>query len=352
MVASLQITCPRLFHGRFRTLSPMMKKINIGMLAFLLLYSCGNPGQSTTPPGYRLIADWPRLPPGYNLGNPSGIAIDSAQHIVVFHRASKKWPVLLPFSEDLIPENTILTLDRNTGRIISEWGAGRFIMPHSLTIDKDNNYWITDVGLQQVLKFDAKGNLLMTIGEAKVAGTDTHHFNRPTDVAVAPDGSFYVSDGYRNSRVVKFSPAGACLLSWGVKGDGAGQFDLPHSIDLDDNGNVYVADRENSRIELFDPNGRFIKEWKDPSFGKLYTIRFDKKHKHLICSDYVTNYITPKGSDILIFDTTGKLLTRFGRSGNYNGPVCRYHDLIIDSDGNIYTGDILSNRLQKFQPVP
>jgi peptidylamidoglycolate lyase len=191
----------------------------------------------------------------------------------------------------------------------------------------------------------------MKLGEALVAGTDSLHFNRPTDVAVAPDGSFYVSDGYRNSRVVKFSATGKYLFSWGVKGDAPGQFEIPHSLDLDDKGNVYVAGRENSRIQIFDPDGKFIREWKDRSFGKLYTIRFDATKKYLVCTDYITNYITPKGSDILVYRPDGKLISRFGRSGDYNGPICRYHCLITDKDGNIYVGDILSDRLQKFHPV-
>jgi peptidylamidoglycolate lyase len=333
----------------------MGRYIRILWLVFLILSSCGNAGQ--TSPGdvyadsmaYRLETGWPRLPNGYVLGDPSGLGIDSAQNIVVFHRASKKWPVLLPFSGALIPENTVLILDRNTGSILDEWGAGIFVMPHSLTVDKEDDIWVTDVGLHQVLKFDHKGKLLMKLGEAGVAGTDSCHFNRPTDVAVAPDGCFYVSDGYRNSRVVKFSASGKYLLSWGTYGDGPGQFDIPHSLDLDEKGNVYVADRENNRIEIFDPNGRFLREWKDRRFGKLYSIRFDNTKQYVVWTDYVTNYISPRGSDIVICEPDGKLISRFGRSGNYDGPVCRYHCLGVDKDGNIYVGDILKDRLQKFR---
>ncbi len=259
------------------------------------------------PANYQLVKDWPRLPEGYVLGNPSGIGIDSAQHVFVFHRASKKWPLLLSFSTTVIPENTILELDRNSGKIINNWGAGLFIMPHSLTVDKDNHIWVTDVGLQQVLKFSHEGVLLMSIGEAGVAGTDSAHFDRPTDVAVAPDGSVYVSE--------------------------------------------YVADRENSRIQVFDANGKFLKEWKDDRFGKLYAIRFDKTKKDMVAVDYITDYISPKGSDIILFDPNGKLIAQFGRSGSYNGPVCRYHDLSVDNEGNIYVGDILGNQIQKFKRV-
>ena len=300
---------------------------------------------------YQLVKDWPRLPEGLILGNPTGIGIDSAQNVFVFHRASKKWPLLLPFSESVIPETTILELESDTGKVINEWGSNLFIMPHSLTVDKDNNIWVTDVGLQQVLKFNHEGRLLMRIGEAKISGSDSLHFNRPTDVAIAQDGSFYVSDGYRNSRVVKFSPEGHYLFSWGSNGAKQGEFDLPHGIELDSAGNVYVADRENSRIQVFDPSGRCLNEWKDNSFGKMYAIRFDKTTQNMIAVDYITNYISPKGSDIIIFARNGIPIARFGRSGNYDGPVCRYHDLAIDKAGNIYVGDILGNRIQKFKKV-
>lgn len=130
-----------------------MKLFNgIAYLIFLSLCACGGPrdtslGAVAGPPRYRLVADWPRLSAGYVLGNPSGIGIDTSQNIVVFHRASKKWPVLLPFSETVIPENTVLILDHDTGKVIAEWGAGIFVMPHSLTVDKDDNIWVTDVGL-------------------------------------------------------------------------------------------------------------------------------------------------------------------------------------------------------------
>ena len=153
------------------------------------------------------------MPAGLLLGNPTGMGIDNAGHLLVFHRASKVWPLLLPFSKDLIPDATILELDPGTGKVLKEWGRGIFIMPHGLTVDKADNIWITDVGLQQVLKFDRDGVLLMRVGVAKVAGNDSTHFDEPTDVAIAADGSFYVSDGYGNSRVAKFSPDGHFLLA-------------------------------------------------------------------------------------------------------------------------------------------
>jgi peptidylamidoglycolate lyase len=143
------------------------------------------------------------------------------------------------------------------GRIINSWGENLFIMPHGLKVDKQNNVWVTDVGLHQVFKFTHEGKLLLKIGEAKVPGKDATHFDMPTDIAIEDDGSFYVSDGYGNSRVVKFSATGQYLFEWGTKGDKESEFDIPHGITLDKNGNVYVADRENSRIQVFDSSGKF-----------------------------------------------------------------------------------------------
>lgn len=225
-------------------------------------------------------------------------------------------------------------------------------MPHSLTVDKEDNIWVTDVGLQQVLKFNHEGLLLMRIGEAGISGNDSCHFSRPADVAIASDGSVYVSDGYENSRVVKFSAGGHFLFSIGQRGNKPGQFHLPHSMELDSAGNLYVADRENSRIQVFGPGGNFLKEWKDDSFGKIYAIRFDKAGGKMVAADYSTNYVYTKGSDIVFLELDGTITKRFGRSGDYDGPDCRYHDLAADRDGNIYVGDILGNRIQKFKKVP
>jgi len=203
---------------------------------------------------YELVTAWPGLPDGFTLGNPIGIGIDTNQNIIVFHRAGRKWPLIGSMPGNTIAANTILILDNKTGQLLNSWGAGLFIMPHGLIVDKNNNIWVTDVGLHQVFKFDHDGSLLMEIGEPKVPGNDSTHFNRPTDIAVANDGSFYVSDGYRNSRIIKFSSTGKYLFEWGKKGSNEGEFNIPHGLDLDNNGNLYVADRENCRVQVFDPS--------------------------------------------------------------------------------------------------
>ena len=184
-----------------------------------------------------------------------------------------------------------------------------------------------------MFKFDSNGNLLMTLGEARVSGNDTEHFNLPTDVAVSADGSFYVSDGYGNSRVIKFSKDGTYLFEWGKFGNKQNEFNIPHGIDLDNKGNVYVADRENNRIQKFDGNGNFITLWQNKVTDQLYAV----------------NDTIIKGSDIFRFDLNTNLQMQFGRTRFYNGPISRYHDIQIDNEGSIYVGDILGNRIQKFK---
>ena len=301
---------------------------------------------------YELVKNWPQLPLGFVLGNPTGIGIDSNQNIFVFHRAYRKWPANNVMPDSNISSNTILMLDRETGKILKSWGADLFIMPHGLTVDKWDNIWVTDVALHQVFKFSHEGILLMKLGAAKVPGTDTSHFNLPTDVAVTKDGSFYVSDGYGNSRVIKFSADGKYLFEWGKKGNGEGEFNIPHAISMDEKGNVYVADRENKRIQIFDSTGKFLKQYSGNSYGSVCSVTFDQQHQQLIAVDDDFFFkLKHRGSDVVIFDTSGKIQTRFGRSGSYNGNTCWYHDAAVDNEGNIYIGDILGNNIHKFKKI-
>ena len=250
-----------------------------------------------------------------------------------------------------IPAKTILVINRDNGKLIKSWGDHLFMMPHSLTFDAENNIWVTDVGLHQIFKFTHAGKLLLKLGEAKVAGNDSLHFNKPTDIAIAQDGSFYVSDGYGNSRVIKFSADGRYLFSWGTKGNEPGQFNTPHGIDLDKEGNVYVADRENNRIQIFDSTGKFIALWKNTVAEQLYSVTINKLNQEVFAVDYLTRLTLPVGSDILRLDTAFVLRERFGRSGTYDGPKARYHDIALDNEGSIYLADILSPNIYKFKKL-
>jgi peptidylamidoglycolate lyase len=301
---------------------------------------------------YELVKNWPNLPKDLKLGNPTGIGVDTAQNIIVFQRADREWPLFGSMPKNPIRSKTILIIDRCNGKLIGSWGDNLFIMPHGLTIDTENNIWVTDVGLHQIFKFSHDGKLLIKLGEANVSGNDSLHFNKPTDIAIAKDGSFYVSDGYGNSRIVKFSAAGKYLFEWGKKGDKESEFNIPHGISLGNIGNVYVADRQNDRIQVFDSNGKFIKQFADNSFGAICCVAFNKTGLKLFAVDDLTFLkVKHRGSDVLIFDTTGKVQTRFGRSGSYQGNISWYHDLTVDKDENLYIGDILGNTIQKFRKV-
>ena len=301
----------------------------------LFLLACTNTSTSVNSNDhiqYEFVNAWPKLPSHLKLSQVTGVALDSSLDVFLIHRAGRE------------------LLDAESGAVKKTWGENIFIMPHGLATDQENNVWITDVGLHQVLKFSHDGKLLMTLGEAKMAGSDSMHFNRPTDVAISREGKIYISDGYLNSRILCYSPTGKYLFEWGTKGGGPGQFDIPHGIAIDVDENIYVADRENNRIQKFDSNGRFLNEWKNDRATQLYSVMVDRKKAWAI--DYHTiGLVLIKGSDILQFDSSLKITSRFGRAGNYDGPISRYHDITGDSLGNIYVGDILNNTIQKFRKV-
>ena len=150
--------------------------------------------------------------------------------------------------------------------------------------------------------------------------------------------------------MVKFSKEGDYLFEWGNYGNENGEFIIPHGIDLDNQGNVYVADRENNRIQKFDSKGNFITLWQNQVTDQLYSVTIDNHNNHLFGIDYliVDNNVI-KGSDIFRFDLDANLQVQFGRSGHYEGSIARYHDIQIDNEGSIYVGDILGNRIQKFK---
>lgn len=298
---------------------------------------------------YELIKDWPQLPKTFPFSQVSAIGIDTNQNIFILQRTGREWLDSLP--DSLISSNTIFLLDKETGKVLTSWGANLFIMPHGLTVDEWNNVWVTDVALNEVFKFNHNGELLLRLGVTKVAGNDSTHFNQPTDVAIAHDGSFYISDGYRNSRIIKFSKDGKFLFAWGTKGIRHGQFDIPHSICLDAHGNVFVADRENNRIQQFDRNGNFIKEWKNYQAQMLMSLSVGKAD-NVFATDY--KYIKdslPIGVDIIQLDSGLNLITRFGRSDLSGDTSALFHDIGVDKGGNIYVANIFGHKVQKFKPT-
>jgi peptidylamidoglycolate lyase len=303
-------------------------------------------------PAYRVVHDWPVLPDGEVLGSVAGVGVNSHGNVLVFHRAGRTWPASDQLELTAIVRPTIDVFDGHSGVLLTRWGSNLFAMPHGLTIDDHDNIWLTDVALQQVYKFSPDGHLLLTLGERGIPGNDAGHFNRPTAVAVAQDGSFYVSDGYRNTRVMKFSADGKFLFQWGAKGSGPGEFDLPHWVALDAVGNVYVADRQNQRIQVFDPSGRYLTQWLGKELGRPYAIAIDHRGRIYVADGGDQPDSPPDRSAWVLVRPDGTVLARVGRFGNYDGQFQLAHSIAVDAEGSVYVGDITGARVQKFVPSP
>jgi len=297
---------------------------------------------------YSVVHGWPSLPKGHALGRASGVAVDSHNHVFVFHSFDRDWTE--PFPDDAIAGTTIAVFDGATGDMIAEWGNEIFVMPHGLTVDSNDDVWLTDVGRHQVFKFSHDGELLLELGENRVPGTDSTHFNLPTDVAVLDDGGFFVSDGYGNSRVVRFSSDGEFEFQWGKRGSKTGDFDLPHGLALDDEGRLYVADRSNSRVQVFDREGSFIEEWTRDRVGRPYGIEVDNTGSVFVVDGGDQPTSPPDRSRVIRLSSAGQTKTIFGRFGNYDGQFQIGHDLAVGEDGAVYVVDIIGKRVQKFLP--
>jgi DNA-binding beta-propeller fold protein YncE len=293
---------------------------------------------------YEVLVGWEQLPPGWGFVEVAGVATDSQDRVYVFNRGA----------------HPVIVFDRD-GRFLRSWGEGLFARAHGIHIGPDDSVYCTDDLDHTVRKFTPEGNLLLTLGtsgratETGIQGSDyrtIRHagppFNRPTNVALDGDGSLYVTDGYGNARVHKFAPDGRHLFSWGEPGDGPGQFNLPHGIALDRQGLVYVADRENSRIQVFNPGGRFVTAWAD--VARPMQVFIDPEDRIFVAEvgwragrfPWQTEPAGAVGARLSIFDRAGALLARWGGDdpcapGSFFAP----HDLWIDRHGDLYVGEVV-----------
>jgi len=254
-------------------------------------------------------------------------------------------------------EDPILEFDQS-GKLLKSFGSELFVYPHGIHIDKDDNIWTTDgqgndgKG-QQVIKFSKDGKVLMRLGKAGVKGEGPDTFNRPSDIAIAPNGDIFVSDGHggedSNARIVKFSKDGKFIKAWGKKGTGPSEFDAPHSLAFDSQGRLFVADRGNNRIQIFDQDGKLLDQWKQ--FSRPVGVFIDKND---------TLYVSDSDSDAAR-NPGWKQGIRVGSAKDgsvkefipYPGPEAKSGNnaaegVVADSFGNIYGAEVAHRKLQKY----
>ncbi len=294
---------------------------------------------------YRLVEGWEQLPKGYKHRSVPGVAVDSRDRVYLLSRID---PRVIVYERD--------------GSFVTSWGEGRFPgRAHGITIGPDDSVYCVDDGDHTVHKFTPGGELLMTLGTSGVAsdtGYDitrkssydklmsiTHGgppFNRPTKVAVAPNGELYVSDGYGNARVHRFSSNGKLIQSWGEPGIGPGQFNTPHSICVAADGRVLVADRQNDRIQIFSPDGKYLGQWTDllrpaaldiDRAGLVYVaeIGWNREARSVVYG------VRELPARISVLDSNGSVVARWepadgGALGNFTQP----HGICVDSHGDLY----------------
>uniref|UniRef100_A0A8C2LS40 Peptidylglycine alpha-amidating monooxygenase n=1 Tax=Cricetulus griseus TaxID=10029 RepID=A0A8C2LS40_CRIGR len=304
--------------------------------------------------------DWPGV---YLLpGQVSGVALDSKNNLVIFHRGDHVWDgnsfdskfVYQQRGLGPIEEDTILVIDPNNAAILHSSGKNLFYLPHGLSIDKDGNYWVTDVALHQVFKLDphSKEGPLLILGRSMQPGSDQNHFCQPTDVAVDPStGDVFVSDGYCNSRIVQFSPSGKFITHWGEESSGSapkpGQFSVPHSLALVPHlDQLCVADRENGRIQCFRTDTKeFVREIKHASFGRnVFAISYISGLLFAVNGKPYFGDHEPVQGFVMNF-SSGEIIDVFK-------PVRKHfdmpHDVVASDDGNVYIGDAHTNTVWKF----
>lgn len=278
---------------------------------------------------FRPVEGWPRLPQGWSFHEVAGVAVDSSDNVYVLTRGAQP----------------VIVFDRE-GNCLRSWGEGLFSSrPHGIHISPDDFIFCVDDGNHTIRKFSPEGRLLMTIGSenqpAPKWGGDP--FNRPTHMAVSPKtGNLYISDGYGNARIHKYTPDGRHLLSWGEPGVDPGQFMRPHNVAVDLDENVYVADRENHRIQVFNGKGQLQAVW--PNIHRPCAICLDPEGNLYIgeLGPFPGLEDCPGlGHRISIYDLQGKCLTQLGHpeAGEGPGQFIAPHGLALDSCGDLYVGE-------------
>ncbi len=276
---------------------------------------------------YKAVAGWGGGPDGWEFGIVSSMAVDSEDRVHVIDRQ---------------PNPAIVVLDRD-GVLQNSWGQEFFKTPHSIWIDSDDLIYITDCGLHTVTVHSPTGELVSTLGTPNQPGETGKPFNEPTWVVRADDGEFYVSDGYGQNYVHRFSADGKLLNTWGGSGTKPGQFDLPHCVRIDSRNRVLVIDRTSERIQIFDREGRFLEKW--TQFMSANDLYIDG-------GDII--YLAEGPRRVSILDLDGNVITQWGEEGSAPGQMVDHpHGIWVDSRGDIYMCEVpfTPNRLTKYQRI-
>jgi len=269
---------------------------------------------------YHLVEHWAQLPPGTEWGVMTAVGVDAQNNVYAFQRSE--------------PTSKVIVFDAH-GKHLRTWGEGAFTYPHGLRVLGDGFVWIADRQMQQVLKYDATGKLMLSLGRKGVAGDNnsTDAFNGASDVVTAPNGDIFVSDGEGgNSRVVKFAKDGTFIKSWGTKGAGQGELNTPHNIAMDSKGRVWVCDRGNKRLQVFDQNGTYLDQM--TQFGAPASIFITRDDVMYVAASEPENRVT-------IGTTDGKVLETIE---GLNYP----HGIAVDGNGTIYVAESFGKAVLKF----
>jgi len=281
---------------------------------------------------YVYVPDAITLPAGSKMGAAAAVAFDARGHIYVLTRGAQAF----------------FEFDEN-GAFVRSFGDAMFTRSHGLKIDRDGNLWATDVGAHTVVKLNPKGEVLLTIGTKGQAGewneaAGSRLLNQPNDIAIAPNGDVFVAQGHTpgargDARVLKFDKDGRFIKSWGGKGTEPGQFDVAHGITFDPKGLLWVMDRENSRIQVFDTDGTLVRE---------------QKYRGLPCSVAFTRdeafMVNGFTGQLLRLDAAGKVLAAVGKPGTNPGEFGEAHFVAVSPRGDVYVADSVNGMLMKFVP--
>jgi len=288
-------------------------------------------------------SDWGRMPPGRTWGAPTAVKVDPDGHSLWVLERCGDYNGPGCAESDLDP---ILKFD-SSGRLVRSFGAGMLLFPHGLALDHEGNVWVADGRGgdgrgHQVFKFSPQGELLLALGQAGVAGEGRNTLNRPSDVAIAPNGDIFVADGHTgmdtNMRIVKYAPDGTYIKEWGRKGSAPGELNGAHGLAFDSRGRLFVADRENNRVQIFDQDGNYVDAW----------TQFGTPSGLFITPDDVL-YVADYGAGIRIGSARTGMVTGFIAAANWDTQSVRVGESVtVDADGVIYAGENAGMKLMRF----